>query len=276
MSASNAGTGGMNELFATVQNEFNDWSGTPPNLINRGLGAITKPIAIILNPVMDKLAPAMEGIMSGMNNFIASAIDDVSANAPDLEKMDEESFKKWFEAADVSAKNWKTTGISLLGVEGGTAGLGGIALVLVEIPASFGTIMGIANKIALTYGLPIKTEECQIAILNAITAGSANTLKEKAAAVANLKMLQKALDQTWKQMYKVAADNVFSIEAVIVAVREALKKIGINITHRKAGQIIPGIGAATGAIINAAWAADALESVRQYARLSVVEKYAKK
>ena len=267
---------GVDDLLANVRREYDAWEKCPPNIVNKSIGAITAPIAYLLNPIMKRAAPLLEGVISGVNNHIAAAIDGVSGGIPDFENMDEYRFFKWFTDADISAKNWKTAGLAAMATEGGALGAGGIFLVLADIPASFGIIMAFANKIALSYGLPIKTEEAQIAILKAISAGSANNIKEKAAAAHTLRVTESTLqEKTWQQIYKLSVDNFLSTEKLIVAVREILKKLGVTITKKKATQLFPALGAALGAGINAAWTADALEAVRQYSRKWAVENYTK-
>jgi len=267
---------GAEELLATVKREYDAWEKSPPNIINMGLGIITAPVAYLLKPVIKKIAPLLEGVISGTNNYIAAAVEGVSGKIPDFENMDEKRFSEWFTDADVHAKNWKTAGVAAMATEGGALGAGGIVLVVADIPASFGIIMGFANKIALSYGVPIKTEEAQIAILKAISAGTANNLKEKAAAARLLRVTEKTLqDETWQQIYKISVDNILSTDKLIAAVREILRKLGVTITKKKATQLFPALGAAMGAGINAAWAADALEAVRQYSRQWIAENYVK-
>jgi len=267
---------GVKELLVAVTREYEAWEKSPPNIVNKSLGLLTAPVDYLLRPIMKKVAPLLEGVVSGANNYIASAVEGVSGKFPNFENMDERLFSNWFTEADVSAKNWKTAGLAAMATEGGVMGAGGILLVLADIPASFGIIMAFANKIALSYGLPIKTEEAQIAILKAVSAGSANNIKEKMGAAFTLRATGKKLqEETWGQIYKLSIDNVLSTEKLIVAAREILKKLGITITEKKASQLLPVIGAAVGAGINAAWAADALEAVRQYARQWAVENYFK-
>jgi hypothetical protein len=267
---------GADELLANVRREYDAWEKTPPNIINKTIGALTAPVAYLLNPVMKRAAPLLEGVISGANNYIAAAIDAVSGKIPVFEDMDEKNFSEWFTEADINARNWRTAGLAAMATEGGALGAGGVFLILADIPVSFGIIMGFANKIALSYGLPIKTEEIQIAILKAISAGTANNIKEKAAAAYTMRVTDKTLqEETWQQMYKMSLDNVLSTEKLIAAVREILKKMGVTITKKKATQLLPALGAAMGAGINAAWAADALEAVRQYSRQWAVENYVK-
>jgi len=263
----------MKELQVIVQKEFEQWEKQPPNSVNRGLSKITAPIALAFSPVMKKIAPLLEGVVSGANDIVASAVEKVSDEIPDIENLDRKSFEIWFAKADNSARNYKSLGIASLTAEGGASGIGGVTFLLADIPASFALILSFANKIALTYGLPIKSEDIQIAILQAITAGSADNLKEKMQMILALKQTEKTLITTWKKIYQQSLDNVLSTGRIIVIVREFLKKIGINVTKRKAGQIIPIISGVSGAVINGAWASDTLEAVRQFSRNWIVQKY---
>jgi hypothetical protein len=265
----------MPELQEIVQNEYTQWENTPPSVVNEGLGYISKPLEFVLRPIMNKVAPRLEGVVSKTNKYIADAIEKVSDKTPDFENMDEKSFKEWFAKADKSASIWKALGFASMTAEGAGTGVGGFAFLLIDIPVAFGLILGFSNKIALTYGLPIEIEDIQKEILQSILVGSESNLNDKMASAIALKQTQKTLKMSWKKIYELAADNaIVNINAKMVAtVREFLQKLGVKITHKKANQSIPVLAAGIGAAINGAWASDALEAVRQYSRKWIVEKY---
>jgi hypothetical protein len=264
----------MYELQEVVQKEYEQWENTPPNVVNEKLGKITRPLELALKPFIKKVAPLLEDVVSKTNEYIADAIEKISDKSPDFENMDEKNFGEWFAKADKSANDWKVGGITAMTAEGAATGAGGFALLLIDIPAAFGLILSFSNKIALTYGLPIKNEEIQIAILQAISAGSESSLKEKASAVFALKQAQKTLQMSWKRIYQQGADNFSAM--MIVAVKDILQKLGVKVTKRKISQIVPVVGAGIGAAINGAWALDALEAVRQFSRKWIIDAYSSK
>lgn len=264
----------MDKFHSLVKSDYENWKNTPPNVIQHVFGKITKPIEIILNPFIKKIAPLLEGVLRGLNNFIANAISNWSGKIVNLDKLPEKEFKAWFKKADNKAKNIATAGITSLVAEGAGTGLGGFALLAADIPASFGLIIGFANKIALTYQLDITNETVQVELLKAISTGSETTINGKLESASTLKVVANVISkQTWKEMEKAPVN---ALPKLIFVIRSILKQMGINITKRKALQIIPVAGAVVGGVINGTWGADVFEAVRQYSRLNVVETYYKR
>jgi hypothetical protein len=259
------------ETRDSVKKEFEKWANTPPNAVQRGIGFVFKPVEFLIKPFCTAAAPLLEGVLKGANNFIADALQKRSGEVENITSLSEDEFTKWLKNADITAKNWVTGGIAALTAEGAGTGLGGFALLAADIPASFGLILGFANKIALTYQLDITEEDVQVEILKAISAGSETSMEGKLSSTSTMRAVSNIITkQTWKSMEKAP---VKSLPKLIITIRSLLKKLGINITKRKAGQLIPAIGAISGAVINGSWGADALEAVRQCARVSIVESY---
>jgi hypothetical protein len=254
-----------------VNQEFEKWKKNPPNAVQRGMGFVFKPVEFLIKPFCNAAAPLLEGVLKGANNFISDTLQKWSGEMIDIVALSEDEFITWLKHADINAKNWITGGISALTAEGAGTGLGGLALIAVDIPASFGLILGFANKITLTYQLDITDEEVQILILKAISAGSETSVNGKLSSASTIKAVSNIITkQTWKSMEQAPLK---SLPNLIATIRALLKRLGINITKRKAGQLIPAIGAITGGVINGSWAAVALEAVRQCARVSIVECY---
>ena len=254
-----------------VRKDFEKWRNTPPNLIQRGMGTVFTPVEFLLRPFVNAAAPLLEGVVKGANNFIADTIQKFSGELVDVNEFSELEFKEWIKRADIAAMNWVTGGIAALTAEGVATGLGGFKLLAVDIPASFGLIISYANKIALTYQLDITDEEVQVELIKAISAGSETSAKGKLSSTASLRTVSNIIaKQSWKSMEKAPAK---SLPKLIFTIRALVKKLGYNITKRKAAQLVPIIGGVTGGAINGSWAADALEAVRQFSRMSVTETY---
>ncbi len=261
----------MNEFLRLIRLQFYNWKITPPNMIQRGVGFLTSPAGLLVKPLIKTATPLLESVLKNSNKYIADAIYSFSNNVTDLNALPEEEFILWLNDADKSAKKWVKTGIATLAAEGASTGIGGFAMLAVDIPASFGIILAYSNKIALSYQIDITTKESGLEILRAISAGSETTINGKINSVAQMKVISNILTRsTWKSIEKAPIN---SIPGMMVMVRNILKKLGINVSERKAAQLIPVISAVSGGAINAAWASDALEAVRQYSRMSVVEAY---
>jgi hypothetical protein len=207
----------MADTKKIVEQQFEEWKNTNPNAIQSFTGFITKPIEILLEPLIKKAAPLFEGVLKGANNIISEALKNASDDFVDIASLSEVEFAKWLNAHDVIAKNCVTGGIAALSAEGAGTGLGGSALMAVDIPASFGLILLFANKIALTYSLNISTEEIQIQILQAIAAGSECSIEGKIECVVARKAVTHIITkQTWKTMEKSGAKTLLGL---LVAIR---------------------------------------------------------
>lgn len=263
----------MNKFHSLVIQDYENWKNTPPNVIQYVFGYATRPIEFLLKPFIKKIAPLLEGVLKGSNSFIAQAIDNWSGKVIDVKTLSEKEFEEWVKKADKKSRNLATAGIASLTAEGAGTGLGGFALLAADIPASFGLVMGFSNKIALTYQLDISSEEVQIELLKAISTGSETTVNGKVESASTLKVVTEIVTkQTWKSMEEAPLKTLPKIISVI---RSVLKQMGVNITKRKALQLIPVAGAVVGGVINGSWGADVFEAVRQYSRLSIVDNYFK-
>lgn len=111
------------------------------------------------------------------------------------------------------------------------------------------------HKIGLCYGYQTQTEEDKNFVLSVLSASGANSVEEKAAALAMLRSIEVAIAKTtWTELAELAAkkggQQILSKEGVIIAVKNLAKQLGINITKRKALNAIPIIGAFIGAGVN--------------------------
>lgn len=265
----------MSEYITKLEAEFEKWKTSPPNVVQRATGYITKPVEFLLKPFIDKIAPLLENSIVGINNYLSKAIVKLSRKDSeifiDVESIREQDFELWLKEKENTTKNLVAGGVTALIAEGAITGLGGFALIAVDIPASFSLILTFANMIALTYELDIYDEVIQEEIIKAITIGSETTIKGKLQAMATLRVALKTINTTtWKAISKAQAKTM---PGLIAAIRSFLKKIGLNLTKRKATQLIPGIGAIAGAVINASWGLDSLEAVRQISRNMIIQAY---
>lgn len=252
----------------TVQSEYDVWKAAPPNLIQAGAGKLSRPLEIFLEPVASRIAPFLESGIRSLNGMIAGVVKERSAEGADVPIFEPQAFQTWVIEQDRTAKNWVTGGIAALTASGAGTGLGGFTMIAVDIPASFGLILAFANKIALTYQLDVTDPEIQSGIIRSIAAGSEASAEDKAVAVGTVRLVSRVLTKNaWKNL------SATSMPGLVSVVQNTIQKLAGSLARRKAAQMIPVAGAVAGGLINGAWAADALESVRQFARMSVVDTY---
>jgi uncharacterized protein (DUF697 family) len=145
----------------------------------------------------------------------------------------------------------------------------------VDIPAIITLAFRTINKIGMCYGFESKTKEDNQTILSILSVAGANTMKEKQLALLSLKQLEVIIIKTtWKKMAQKATENEFTKEAGIIALKNLAKQLGINLSKRKALQVVPVIGAAVGASVNGVFIQDIGWAARRvFQERWIMEKY---
>lgn len=216
---------------------------------------------LIPNGVHDAVAKAIEGFLLGISNLSQHTVNAaditgrIAANRaafgkhPDLWQeltvVDQEAESCW---------NWN---LGFAATEGGAAGAAGLFGLAADIPALFTIVIRLIQQTAICYGYdPTKPEE-QDYVIHILRTGSADDIKTKLEALMLLKQLEVILIKvTWKKMTAEFAAKQFSKLSLLAATRQFAKSLGINLTKRKALQMIPIIGAIVGASFNANFAND--------------------
>lgn len=143
--------------------------------------------------------------------------------------------------------------IYMAAAEGGLTGASGLVGVAVDVPTLITLALRTIYQTALCYGFELKGEEGRHVALRIFSIASANSLKEKEAALLSLVTIKQMLQQqTWLQIQQVAF-NTMGKEAFVVVLKELAAQVGINLTKRKALAIVPMVGAAIGASVNASF-----------------------
>ena len=144
--------------------------------------------------------------------------------------------------------NWA---ISLATVGGGVTCAAGLAGMAVDIPSVIVLALRTIHKVGVCYGYECTDEKDREFALAILAASGANNMADKIAALTTLHTIKVAIaKQTWKTMTQKAASDKMSKEAAVVGVRNLAKQLGVNLTKRKALQIIPAIGAFVGGSVN--------------------------
>ncbi|PTQ89892.1 EcsC family protein [Agitococcus lubricus] len=146
--------------------------------------------------------------------------------------------------------------IAMAAAEGGVTGATGLVGVALDIPTLTTLALRTIYQTALCYGFELKGEEGRAVALRVFSLASANSFKEKEAALVSLVAIKQMLhQQTWAQIQQ-AAFSSMGKEALVIALKDLAGQLGINLTKRKALNIVPIVGAAIGAAINASFLKD--------------------
>ena len=128
---------------------------------------------------------------------------------------------------------------------------------ILDIPAIFSILIREIQGIACSYGYDPNCEAEREYLLHLIRVGTTTNIKEKMAFVISLKELEQILIKVaWKRMTEQLAAKQISKQSLLAALRQFAKSIGIQLTKRKALQMIPVIGALVGGSFNGMLAND--------------------
>ncbi len=243
-------------------NEINDWKNKKPSVLSKVSGFIFKPAVKIVHKVIP--SKVVQGIIEGCNGLSKFLIDkNAFKREYKIENIEDLKSRKLEFCDDLanSVHNW-ANGIAI--TEGGITGAAGLPGMAADIPAIITLAFRTINKIGLCYGFENKTEADNQLVLSILSASSANSVKEKQAALLTLKQIQVIIAKnTWKKITTNAFQNELSKEAGILAIKALAKQLGINLTKRKALQAVPFIGAAVGASVNGSFINDVAWAARR-------------
>lgn len=230
--------------------EIHEWSMEKPTVINTALSYVMFPISIFVQAMVPE--SAMRSAIEGTNTAAEWLTDEGDilrkGELSDIDVLKSKSLELSDHLAN-DIHNWAIGIASAEGVGSGMLGIYGLAL---DIPFIITFALRTIHKIGLCYGYKTKDEKNKHFVMALLSAAGANTPREKAEAVKILRAIDVMLaKQTLKTIAEKAAQMQLSKEAVLIGMNNLGRQLGLNITQRKALQVIPAIGAVVGASVNA-------------------------
>ncbi|HOT76803.1 MAG TPA: EcsC family protein, partial [Candidatus Wallbacteria bacterium] len=221
----------------------------------------------------DRMANAIEMALSGLGNTTANTINKNEILARIGEQNNEFNFK----LRDTAAKHYWNYHISYALAEGAATGAGGFAILLADIPLLFGIAMRLIQEIAVCYGFDINTDEEHLYMLNILRVSSTGDVKAKAEFMVILKQVEQILlTITWREMADALAKKQLNSLATIALFRKFCNSLGIQLTKRKALQLVPVFGAFVGAAFNSTFINDVGKAAYMSYRRRKIEELEKK
>lgn len=238
----------MSEYEQGQLEEIKKWKDQKPCVATSALRTVFKPVEWVVNAIVPESA-----IIGALNatNFVARYMADKGdilseGGVSDINQLRTKDLRISDKIAD-SVHNWA---IGLATTEGGITGAGGALAMAIDIPTTLTLALRTIHKIGLCYGYSADSESEKQFVLQILSIVGSNSQKEKIESLVFIKGIRVALrKKTWKAIQKASVKGA-PMEAGIATIRKLAKQLGLNMTKRKAMQVMPLIGGAVGATIN--------------------------
>ena len=238
------------------------WQNEEPSVVSQTINGVLKPVSWLIGKIVPP--KAIQGALTAFDGLA-----ELLTNSNDIKRdggVDnvEELRIKDLQLSDKLANEVHNWANGIAAVEGAGTGTLGLPGLIADIPSLITMSLRVIHKIGLCYGYDCITQTDKQFVYSILSAAGSNSVKEKAASISTLQAINKTIaGVTWKKMAEKATENKFGIEALILAIKQLAKQLGINITRRKALQAIPIIGAGVGAALNIAFINDVAWAARR-------------
>lgn len=252
----------MNKYEKNEHEAILEWKKSEPSVVDKAVGFVFTPASWLINKIVPQ--KAIEGSLVAFDKIAEFFTDTADVLRDGSVDRLEELRSKDLRLSDDLANNVHNWALAVAGAEGGVAGFAGVWGMAVDIPALITMSLRVIHKTGVCYGFEVKTKDDRDFVLGVLSAASANTMKEKATAVALLQKINILVAKTtWKKLAEKAAANKYGLAALIIAIKNLAKQLGINLTKRKVAQAIPVIGAGVGAAVNVTFVNDVAWAARR-------------
>jgi hypothetical protein len=248
------------DYLDNAKNEIIRWEGEKPGFLSKVGDAVLWPAqkaaeALIPEKIQDAVSKAVEKFFDGVE---WTARQSISLNEiRERVGTEHETLLEQLKAADLAAKHYWNWHVAYGAVEGGATGALGLPGLAADIPALFTVCMRLIQQIATCYGYNISDENERDYILQILQAGSTSDVKAKTEFVIALKQVEQILLKvSWKKMNEALARKEMSRLSAIAAMKKFAERLGIQVTKRKALQMVPIVGGVVGASFNATFVND--------------------
>jgi hypothetical protein len=248
--------------------QIRQWKGRRSGLVGRVLAKVTQPAGWVLRRIVPP--GAVEGALRG-GLWLADQWADQQRILRDLDAKEfrdlaTHSLSRLDREAD-SVHNWAIAyGAGL----GGAQGVVGLLAAPIGVPGVINVALRTIRKIGLCYGYQELDEAEKIFIFHVLALAGSHDQAEKTASLLALRELQVLIaKRTFKSMAEKAASDTFSKEALVIAIREFGKRIGIQMTRNRLLMAVPIAGGGVGLLLDGNY----IRNVGHAARFSYQERW---
>ncbi len=252
----------------SARDEIKHWEGEKPSMLKKVGSAVLVPAEraaqkLIPLKVQEAVGKAIEACLTFLARQGPRTFDCVAIRKGVLDRAEvladgaSPNASHLLQAADERAQHSLNWHIGYAATEGAGTGALGIAGLAADIPALFGLLVRQIQEIGCCYGYdPYEIDEREY-LLHILRAGFASNVKLKMEFIVAMKQFEEILVRmAWKKMAKELANKQITKGAMLAGLRQLAKALGIQLTKRKALQMIPIVGAVVGASLNGILAND--------------------
>ncbi|MEO0945305.1 MAG: EcsC family protein [Pseudomonadota bacterium] len=231
----------------TVLREQDAYRQAPPAILPRAVRSVAKPVSLLTNSLVptEVIELAIRGADWAASASIRKAA--IDHDFSDLAACDEA-------AADM--RRW-ALGYAVTG--GGAAGAFGAFGLAIDIPATIALALRTTRLTGLAYGFGADSQAERVFILDILQLAGANSEEERSAAIARLTKGRADLKrEDWQKIVRLTGQTT----GTVAATQRVAATLGVNLSTRKMAQVVPFLGAAVGASVNAAFQNDVAAAAR--------------
>jgi len=249
-----------NPYWEEAKEEIQKWESSGPGFLAQVGDAILWPVQkaaemLIPKAVQEMVGKALIGFLEGLSKASAWTVsaDAVRRRVAARRKACHHGLK----ASDEAAKHYWAWNVSYAIAEGGVTGVTGLPGLVADIPALFTICLRCIQQIAHCYGYDTSEDLEREYVMHILRTGSTGDIKAKMEFLIGLKQVEQVLLKvTWKKMNEALARKEISRLSLLAAIRQFAKTLGIQITKRKALQMVPAVGGLVGASFNGTFVND--------------------
>lgn len=244
-----------------VRAEIRGWEASKPGYISH-----------IADFVLDSVEQVSARMISP--RMRASLEKNIAAALVELQTMAKDSFDakgtralvglqkpKGLEAMDLAAQHYWDRHLAYAAVEGGATGVAGLAGLAIDVPSLIGLALRAIYQIGTCYGYDVADALEREYALQVLRLGSSGNVQVKVKFSVSLNELEAILrERTWKRLTEEEARRQINRMSLLLALRQLAKSLALQLTRRKALQMIPVTGALVGAGFNAQFLNDVCRS----------------
>ena len=219
----------------------------PPSILPRAVRSVAKPVGFLTH----RLIPAeiIEAAIRGADWAASNSIRKAAVNH-DFSNL---------EACDDAAAEMRRWALGYAVTGGGAAGAFGALGLAIDVPATVALALRTARLTGLCYGFGADTESERVYILDILQLAGANSKADRDAAMTRLAEGREGLGKDeWQKIVRLTGQTT----GTVAATQRVATTLGINLSTRKMAQIVPFLGAAVGAGVNAAFQNDVAAAAR--------------
>ncbi len=243
-----------------AKNEIQEWESKGPGFLTKASNIALWPAykaaaALIPENVQESVSRATVDFITGLGSAAKLIVREKAIKKRVLKFREEYGYG--LKASDEAAKHYWRYSLGYATAEGAATGAMGWLGLTTDIPSLFTISIRLIQQIGLCYGYNIKKEAEQEYVMHILQTGAAGDVRAKMEFMASLKQVEEILKKvSLKKVNESLAMKEIGERSLLAYIRRFAESIGIQMTKRKALQMVPILGAFIGGSFNYAFVKD--------------------